>query len=713
MRTCGLIIHAAHFQIRVSCKVLSGASVETEFRECAALLFFRVGVAALKCVGVGERGFAMCRLSRKGLMAVAGLKLVGLLVIAFLAASVYGDAIQAAVKEREYLDAMNKELDRRAQRTAPQRTTLKVTANGQAYYVDAVDPGHEYNTIDDIMAAQKKARRQVYGEGEDDVEDDEPSEAKQPKSEAGKETSVSMTKGKLYFFSDTGIVAQKVKGGVLLWGRDDLAKGKSWHDADILVLLRLKDTSKIKKGMSGGGGWFKYVGMYRHGNLFVGYRNVPMFELPSKEEIAQAEYQQQEEEKQRRAEQAKQRRIQAEQRRFENEQRRIREAAEKEKRETEQRKLQEENDRRLAEEKRKLEEERRKRELEDEKRRQEQAKKDEEERKRRYPIEQKQRAEYAKVILSNISFDVNSYFDVQNDLKRFVYSAGVTEKNWSVLKDLQTREDWLGMLNVLSGNQMKDFPAQTQIEAIIETLKRTEFHAEFLFTHTDDKRHSGLHHRMCVGRVFPGERYHPIRWDYGHSSRGVAWNLDNASLIVPFSIQDGKNKFIHAEYPDPSGWGLLKKRDEQLNAISSEAKLGRITQSEAEERRRNAEDELVKCFSAWLNTSKVRDAHYPVRVRVGRAKSVVGVSESRTKAGDSNKLSKPKWTTCPDCNGSRYISKGRCDKCGGAGKYRTASVSGIGGRTIGGRMTQCDKCKGKGEIKELCKRCRGYGKIKQ
>ena len=112
-------------------------------------------------------------------------------------------------------------------------------------------------------------------------------------------------KGKLYFFSDTGIVAQKEKGGVLLWGRDDLAKGKSWHDADILVFLRLKYTDKMKKGMSVGGGWFKYAGMHRHGSLFVGHRDVPMFEIPTKEEIAQAEYQQQEEEKQRLAEQTK------------------------------------------------------------------------------------------------------------------------------------------------------------------------------------------------------------------------------------------------------------------------------------------------------------------------------------------------------------------------------------------------------------------------
>ena len=349
----------------------------------------------------------------------------------------------------------------------------------------------------------------------------------------------------------------------------------------------------------------------------------------------------------------------------------------------------------------------------DNKRRQEQVKKDDEDRRRRYPIEQKKRAEYAKAMLSKLSFDVSSYFDIQNDLKRFVYSIAVTEKNWGVLKDLQARGDWLGMLNAMSGSQMKDFPVQTQIEAAIENLKKNEFHAEFLFTHTDDKRNSGLHHKMCVGEISPEDQYKPIRWDQGNFSRDVVWVLDKASLIVPFSINGGKNKFIHSEYPDPSGWELLKKRHEQLNKISSDAKLGRITQSEAEKRRKIAEDELMKGFSAWLNTSRVRDSHYPVRVREQRKNVSVGQSSNVQMSGVSNSPSKPQWVTCPDCNGSRYISKGKCPNCDGVGRYRTSITQGIGGRPMGGRMTQCDKCNGKGEIKESCKTCRGRGKVKQ
>lgn len=391
-----------------------------------------------------------------------------------------------------------------------------------------------------------------------------------------------------------------------------------------------------------------------------------------------------------------------------------------EKRKEQEARQQEQRQREAKERQLKIEEQFRKRrdekaqlEIEAEKQRQEEIAEADEERKRRYPIEQRKRREYAETMLSKISFDVNSYFDIQKDLRRFVHSVSVTEKRWVTFKELQSRKDWLGLLNAIAEREMKDFPEQAEIKYAIDNLMSTTFHAEFLFTHTDDKRHSGLHHRMCVGVISPGEQYQPIRWDQGNSSRDVVWDLDNASLIVPFSIHSGKNKFIHSEYPDPPGWELLKKRQEQLNKISSDAKLGRITQSEAEKRRKIAEDELMKGFSAWLNTSRVRDSHYPVRVREQRKNVSVGQSSNIQMSGVSNSPSKPQWVTCPDCNGSRYISKGVCPNCDGVGRYRTRITRGIGGRPMGGRMTQCNKCNGKGEIKELCKRCHGRGKVKQ
>ena len=56
MRTCGLI-HTTHFHIRVSCKVLSGASVETGFRECAVL--FCLGAVYSLCGQMRQESISM------------------------------------------------------------------------------------------------------------------------------------------------------------------------------------------------------------------------------------------------------------------------------------------------------------------------------------------------------------------------------------------------------------------------------------------------------------------------------------------------------------------------------------------------------------------------------------------------------------------------------------------------------------------------------
>ena len=87
-------------------------------------------------------------------------------------------------------------------------------------------------------------------------------------------------------------------------------------------------------------------------------------------------------------------------------------------------------------------------------------------------------------------------------------------------------------------------------------------------------------------------------------------------------------------------------------------------------------------------------------------------SKKTSSATESQTKQPPKYVVCPDCDGERYISEGRCDFCDGVGWTRTPVTRGIGGRTMGGRKSQCDKCKGKGEIKKLCQTCRGRGKIR-
>ena len=142
-------------------------------------------------------------------------------------------------------------------------------------------------------------------------------------------------------------------------------------------------------------------------------------------------------------------------------------------------KMKEENDRKLAAIRAKTE-------MELEKRRQEEARKAEEERKKRFPIEQKQRAEYAEIKLVPISFRADSYFEMQQDLKKYVYSVCVTDKKWSELKKLQADKNWLGMLAAISEGEMPQYPEEKVIDEVIDRLRKETFHVEILFTHTID-----------------------------------------------------------------------------------------------------------------------------------------------------------------------------------------------------------------------------------
>ena len=493
-------------------------------------------------------------------------------------------------------------------------------------------------------------------------------------------------KGKLYYFSDTDtrIVAQKLKDGVLLWSRDDLAKGKSWHDADNLILLRLKDTSKIKKGMSSRRGWFKYVGMHRHGNLFVGHRDIPMFEIPSKEEIAQAEYQLREEDKKKQEELERQ---------------------ENEKLAAELKRIQEENDRRreeverkLQEKERKLQEEKRKREmeLEEEKKRQEQAKKDEEERKRRYPIEQKQRAEYAAMKLRGISFDWRSYVRMQTDLYRYVYSIELTDKMWAELHNLQLEKNWLGMLGAIAGHEIKDYPNESNIDSFVKQLRRKNFHLSLMFTHNIELFHFG-------GGQF--KDFQDLRYVYyPHGEAILVFNMEE-SINGKIVIYTRGKRDLRSLYEEAS----CKK-----SKIHKDMKLGRLHENEGYAALRQVDEELAKKVSVWFDTELVPIRKYkPIHGREKAMQYYVSQSSAVEKPYGGTPKTKPQWVACPDCGGSRYVSEGRCDNCGGEGRYRTPITHGIGGRPSGGRMTQCEKCKGKGEIRKICKRCSGNGRIRQ
>ena len=412
----------------------------------------------------------------------------------------------------------------------------------------------------------------------------------------------SHVKGEIQQFSDNMVVAQVLKGGVLLLSRNDIVNHrKSWQDANDLIFLRMKNTRGIQKGEGFGGVWLKYRGTYRHGNLLVGYRDIPAFELPSKEEVKLAEYAE------------AQRREKAERLRQAEERRRAQQQADEERRKEI---LRHEQDlrQRIEDDKRQkqmIEEEARRREEED-RQREEDARRAEEE---RYPIEQNKRAEYAKEMLSKISFDIGSYFDIQNDLKRYIASMSVTEKKWENLKELQLKNDGLGMLRVAAGNEMKDYPDQSRIDSIIKDLKSAEFHVEIHFKHKPidcgDFRVESVKLKSRTG-VFS---------DF--LTVGISAGVDEESLILTFSMAAGEEL-----------WPLL-----YFNPV----RHGWVTCPDCEGNRK---------FSMECTECRGEGVYYtdPSRGIGGR---VMGGKKRR----------------CNKCNGTGEM-KVDCEKCHGLGKIR-------------------------------------------
>lgn len=341
----------------------------------------------------------------------------------------------------------------------------------------------------------------------------------------------------------------------------------------------------------------------------------------------------------------------------------------------------------------KLEAEKMRQEIEAEKHRQIAAAESEAERRRRHPIEQKKRGEYAQALLSSISFDVESYFGIQRSLRKYLYSVGVTEKRWRQLQDLQAHKDWLGMLQTISEGEMSEYPPQAQIRALVDGFKGETFHAELLFTHHGDGN-SLWGGYYIVGAEMDMER----NW-----MRRQRWQNDEARLVVAFSTENGKRGFIFSEKSKPDEEALLRSRERAITTLREDKRLGRISQGEAEEKSKQIDEQFRQDFTAWMETSSIPNNAYPVKVR----------DKAKTSTGRAAVGEKTKWIKCPDCEGEKYISKGKCKECNGQGWYLTPVTRGIGGRAMGGRKRQCTKCNGKGEIKEQCKKCRGRGRVKQ
>lgn len=273
---------------------------------------------------------------------------------------------------------------------------------------------------------------------------------------------------------------------------------------------------------------------------------------------------------------------------------------------------------RLAEEKKRREDAAKAQaELEARKANEEAARKAEEERIRRYPEEQKQRCAYAASKLSALSFKLPSYFIVQKGLKKYIYSASVTEKKWNELARLQASTNWLQMLSIASGEAMKDYPTIDAIDAQLANLMKETFHAEILFTH-DLSLGQGF---MRVENDGTGANAGRSRDEFRAGRRGRrGYSVDEnervllhmafytGEAVVAFSLsQDGKY-LLYSNHDGTLDSELSKMRNKKLEVLSEiedNVKLGRISKEQGESQKEGVEQKFIRSVMNWMETGKV------------------------------------------------------------------------------------------------------------
>lgn len=288
---------------------------------------------------------------------------------------------------------------------------------------------------------------------------------------------------------------------------------------------------------------------------------------------------------------------------------------------------------RLAEEKKRREDAAKAQaELEARKANEEDARKAEEERLRRYPEEQKQRCAYASSKLSALSFKLPSYFIVQKALKKYIYSASVTEKKWNELARLQASTNWLQMLSIASGESMKDYPTIDAIDAQLANLMKETFHAEILFTH-DLSLGQGFMRAVNDGSGAKADRsrdeFRSVRrgrWGYSvDENERVLLHMAfyTGEAVVAFSLsQDGKY-LLYSNHDGTLDSELSKMRDKKLEVLSEiedNVKLGRISKEQGESQKEGIEQKFIKSVMNWMETGKV-DATNTKRIR-GKVSSI-------------------------------------------------------------------------------------------
>lgn len=88
--------------------------------------------------------------------------------------------------------------------------------------------------------------------------------------------------------------------------------------------------------------------------------------------------------------------------------------------------------------------------------------------------QQKERLRYAADALSAFDFNFRRHVVIQRSIRKNV-RVEIIDPEWSKFADLQDKQDWLGLLGAIDGDEYDEFPSEKEMNTIFSTLKERTF----------------------------------------------------------------------------------------------------------------------------------------------------------------------------------------------------------------------------------------------
>ena len=87
---------------------------------------------------------------------------------------------------------------------------------------------------------------------------------------------------------------------------------------------------------------------------------------------------------------------------------------------------------------------------------------------------QKERGRYAADALSALDFNFKHHCVIQRSIRKNV-RVELVDPEWAKLADLQAKQNWLGLLGAIEGDEYDEFPSEKEIDKILDGLKKKSF----------------------------------------------------------------------------------------------------------------------------------------------------------------------------------------------------------------------------------------------